>query len=74
MGKKVLRKKIKIQLMHIEPGLYPNIVVIVVAKNDEVHKRIVAQIYEYNGIHVSVDKLTPKIVIQLHGDQSVFII
>ena len=41
--------------MHIEPGLYSNIVVIVVAKNDEVHKGIVAQTYKYNGIHVSVD-------------------
>ena len=74
MGKKILRKKNKIQFMHIEPGLYPNIVVIVVATNDEVHKCKVAQIYEYNRIHVSVDKVTPKIAIQLPGDQSVFII
>ena len=32
--------------MHIEPGWYPSIVDIVVAMNDKVRKRIVAQKYE----------------------------
>ena len=60
--------------MHVEPGLYPSIVDIVVAMNDKVRKRIGAQKYEYNGIYVSVDKITQKIAIHLPEDQSVFII
>ena len=60
--------------MHIEPGLYPSIVDIVVAMNDKVRKRIGAQKYEHNGINVSVDKITQKIAIHLPEDQSVFII
>ena len=60
--------------MHIDPGLYPSFVGIVVAMNDKVRKRIGAQKYEYNGIYVSVDKITQKIIIHLPKDQSVFII
>ena len=74
MDEKVLRKKRKIKSMHIEPGLYPSIVDIVVAMNDKVRKRIGAQKYEYNGIYVSVDKITQKIAIYLTEDQSVFIV
>ena len=67
-------EKRKIQPMHIESGLYPSIVDIVVAMNDKVGKRIGAQKYEYNGIYVSVDKITQKNAITLPEDQSVFII
>ena len=74
MGETVLRKKKKNQPMHIEPGLYPSIVDIVVAMNDKVRKRIGAQKYEYNGIYVSVDEIAQKIAIHLPEDQSVFII
>ena len=67
-------EKRKIQQMLIEPGLYPSIVDKVVAVNDKVRKRIGAQKYECNGIHVSVDKITQKNAIHLPEDQSVFII
>ena len=60
--------------MHIEPGFNPSIVDIVVAMADKVRKRIGAQKYEYNGIYVSVDKITQKIAFHLPEDQSVFII
>ena len=40
--------------------------------NDKVRKRIGAQKYEYNGIYVSVDKVTQKIAIHLPEDQSLF--
>ena len=50
------------------------IVDIVVAMNDKVRKRRGAQKYEYNGIYVSVDKITQKVAIHLPEDQSVFII
>ena len=73
-GRESPEEKRKIQPMHIEPGLYPSIVDIVVAMNDKVGKRIGAQKYEYNGIYVSVDKITQKIAITLPEDQSVFII
>ena len=53
----------KIQPMHIEPGLYPSIVDIVVAMNDKVRKRISAQKFEYNGIYLWVHKITQKIAI-----------
>ena len=59
--------------MHIEPGLYPSIVDIVVAMNDIIRKCIGAQKYEFNGVQVSVDKITQKIAIHLPEDQSVFI-
>ena len=35
-GQESPEEKIKIQPMHIEPGLYPSIVDIVVAMNDEI--------------------------------------
>ena len=47
--------------MQIELGLYPNIVDIVVAMNDKVRKCLGEQKYEYNGIYVSVDKVTQKL-------------
>ena len=46
--------------MHTDPGLCPSFVDIVVAKNDKVRKRVGSQKFEYNGIHVSVDKITQK--------------
>ena len=73
-GRESPEEKRKIQPMLIEPGLYPSIVDIVVAMNDKVRKRIGAQNYEYNGIYVSIDKITQKIAIHLPEDQSVFII
>ena len=73
-GRESPEEKRKIQPMHVEPGLYPSIVDIVVAMNDKVRKRIGAQKFEYNGIYVSVDKITKKVAIHLLEDQSVFII
>ena len=73
-GRESPDEKRKIQPMHVEPGLYPSIVDIVVAMNDKVRKRIGAQKYEYDGIFVSVDKITQKVAIHLPEDQSVFII
>ena len=67
-------EKRKIQPMHTEAGLYPSIADVVVALNPKVRKRISAQKYEYNGIYLSVDKITQKIAIHLPEDQSVFII
>ena len=54
-GRESTEEKRKIQLMHIEPGLYPTTVDIVVAMNDSVRKPIGAQKYEYIEIYVSVD-------------------
>ena len=73
-GRESPEEKRKIQPMHIDPGLYPSIVEIVVAMNNKVRNRIGAQKYEYNGIYVSVDKITQKIALHLPEDQSVFII
>ena len=73
-GRESPEEKRKIQPMHIDPGLYPSIVDIVVAMNNKVRNRIGAQKYEYNGIYVSVDKITQKIALHLPEDQSVFII
>ena len=73
-GRESPEEKRKIQPMHVEPGLYPSIVDIVVAMIDKVRKRKGAQKYEYNGIYVSVDKITQKVAIHLPEDQSVFII
>ena len=67
-------EKRKIQPMHFEPGLYPSFDDINVAMNDKVRKRISAQRNEYNGIYVSVEKITQKIAILLLEDQSVIII
>ena len=60
--------------MHIEHGLYPSIVDIVVAMNDKVRIRICAQKNKYNGIYASVDKITQKIAIPLPENQSMLII
>ena len=46
--------------MHIEPGLYPSFVDIVVAMNNKIRESLGAQAFEYNGIYVSVDKITQK--------------
>ena len=73
-GRESPEEKRKIQPMHVEPGLYPSIVDIVVAMNEKVRKCIDAQKYDYNGIYVSVDKITQKVAIHLPEDQSVFII
>ena len=73
-GRESPEEKRKIQPMHIEFGLYPSNVDIVVALNDKTPKRIGAQKYKYNGIYVSVDKITHKIAIHLPEIQSVFII
>ena len=60
-GQESPEEKRKIQPMHIEPGLYPSIVDLVVVMNDKVRKRIGAQKYDYNGIYVSVDKIHKKL-------------
>ena len=73
-GRESSEEKRKIQPVDIKPALHRNIVDVVVAMNDKVRKRIGAQKYEYNGIYVSVDKITQKIAIPLPEDQSVFII
>ena len=51
--------------MHIDPRLYPSIVVLVVAMNDKVQKSIGSQNYDYKGIYVSVDTITQEIAIPL---------
>ena len=58
--------------MHIEPGLYPSFVNIVVAMNNKVRERLGAQAFEYNGICVLVDKVTQKVAVHLPENQSVF--
>ena len=60
--------------MHIDPGLYPSFVDIVLAMNGKVCKPIGAQNFECNEIYVSVAKITQKNVIQIPEAQSVFII
>ena len=46
--------------MHIESGLYPSIVDIIVAMHDKVKKCMGGQKYEYNGNYESVDNITQK--------------
>ena len=60
-GRESSEEKRKIAPMHIEPGLHPSIVDIVVAMNNKIRKRLGAQTIEHNGIYVSVDKITQKI-------------
>ena len=60
--------------MNIEPRLYPSNVDIVVAMNNKIRERPGAQVFEYNGIYVSVDKITQKVAVHLPESQSVFII
>ena len=72
-GRESPEEKRKIQPMHNEHGLYPSIVVIIVAMNDKVRKRICARTYEHNGVYLSLDKITQKVAIHLLEDQSPFI-
>ena len=62
--------------MHYDPGLYPSTVDIVVALNDKVRNSIGAQKIQFNGIYVSVDKITKKMPFNYLRieDQSVFLI
>ena len=62
--------------MHYDPGLYPSTVGIVVALNDKVRNSIGAQKIEFNGIYVSVNKITKKLPFNYLRieDQSVFLI
>ena len=60
--------------MNIEKGLYPSFADIVVAMNNKIRERLGAQAFEYNGIYVSVDKITQKVAVHLPENQSVFMI
>ena len=72
-GRESSEGKRKIVPMNIEPGLYPSIVDIVVAMNNKTRERLGVQVFEYNGIYVSVDKITQKkFAVQLPERQSVF--
>ena len=73
-GRENPEEKRKIGPMHFEPGLYPIFVNIVVAMNNKNRERLGAQAFEYNGIYVSVDKITQKIAVHLPENQSVVII
>ena len=73
-GKEGSEEKLKIVPMNIEPGLYPSIVEILEAMNNKTRERLGAQVFEYNGILVSVDKITQKVAVHLPESQSVFII
>ena len=72
--REISEEKRKIVPMNIEPGLYPSIVDIVVAMNNKFRERLGAQVFEYNGIYVSVDKITQKHAVHLPESESVFII
>ena len=61
-GRESSEEKRLIVPMNIEPGLYPSIVDIVVAMNTKIRERLGAQDFEYNGIYVSVDKITQKLL------------
>ena len=73
-GRESSEEKRKIVPMNIEPGLYPSFVDIVVAMNNKIRERLSVQVFEYNGIYVSVDKNTQKVAVHLPENQSVFII
>ena len=60
-GRESSEEKRRTVPMRIEPGLYPSNVNIVVAMNNKIRKRLVAQAFECNGIYVSLDKVTQKI-------------
>ena len=60
--------------MHVELGLYPSFVDVVVVMNNKIRERLGAQAFEYNGIYVSVDNLTQKVAVQLPENQSLFMI
>ena len=73
-GRESSEEKRKIVPMNIEPGLYPSFVDIFVAMNNKIRERLGAQAFEYNGIYVSVDKITQEAAVHLPENQSVFII
>ena len=73
-GRESSEEKRKIVPMNIEPRLYPSIVDIVLAMNNKIRERLGIQVFEYNGIYVSVDKITQKVAVHLPESQSVFII
>ena len=73
-GRESSEEKRKIVPMNIEPRLYPSFVYIVVAMNNKIRERLGAQVFEYNGIYVSADKMTQKVAVHLPESQSVFII
>ena len=73
-GKESSEEKRKIVRLNIEPGLYSSIDDIVVAMNNKIRERLGAQVFEYNGIYVSVDKITQTVAVHLAENQSVFII
>ena len=50
-----------------------SIVDIVVAMIKKIRERLGAQVFEYNGTYVSVDKITQKVAVHLPENQSVFI-
>ena len=61
-----------IEPMHFEPGLYPSFVDIVVNMYSKIRERLGAQAFQYNGMYVSVNKITRKIAVHSFEDQSVF--
>ena len=73
-GRESPEKKRKIEPIHIEPALYPGFFDIFVAKNNIIRERLDAQSFEYDGIDVSVCKISQKISVRLTVNQSVFII
>ena len=73
-GRESPEEKRKIEPMHKKPGLYPNIVDIVVAMNNTIRERPGAQAFEYNRIYLSVEQNTQKIALHLPENQSVFLI
>ena len=72
-GRESFEEKRKIVPMNIEPELYPSFVDLVVAMNNKIRERLGAQVFEYNEIYVSVDKITQKVAVHLPENQSVFI-
>ena len=73
-GRENSEEKRKIVPMNIEPGLYPSFVDIVVAMKNKIRERVGAHAFEYNGIYVSVDKVTQNVAVHLPENQSIFII
>ena len=49
---------------------HPRIVDIVEVMNNKIQERLGAQTIEYNGIYVSVDKITLKNTVHLHENQT----
>ena len=72
-GRESSEKKRTTVPMNIELGLYPSFVDVVVAMNNKIRKRLGAEVFEYNGFCVSVDKIRRKVAVHLHENHSVFI-